>query len=249
MENNKKEPNYLLAIFIIVELVFLIIVGSKIINIINEDDRITKAEDQPRINISGLPSDNINLRQEFIDEISHNILDAIKQNSSILDLPKTNAIVRNDSLQLKSFNHQNFNALSFIVDIPNLQQSYQVYYKYPIDTTEVLTTENPFAILCLEDKAQIIYPNFKCRSSYPTNIRQQIASDYIKFLEFDNFSIAIDNNDPTQININPITDVTDEVAKEYIAQIKASIQDLGVSPEIFKYHVIQKADLNYDNSY
>ena len=135
------------------------------------------------------------------------------------------------------------------MDIPNLQQSYQVYYKYPIDTAEVLTTENPFAILCLEDKAQIIYPNFKCRSSYPTNIRQQIASDYIKFLEFDSFSIAIDNNDPTQININPITDVTDEVAKEYIAQTKASIQDLGVSPEIFKYHIIQKADLNYDNSY
>ena len=250
MNSDKKEPNYLLAIFIFIQLLFFIVIGFVFINIMSKNDRITKPEDRPKISINNLSSNDINLRDEFIDEISHNLLEAIKQNTSTLDLPKTNAIIRDDSLTLKQFNRQNFNALSFIVDIPNLEQSYQVYYKYPTDvTTEMLTGENPYAVLCLEDETQIIYPNFKCHSSYPKDIRQRIATDYIRFMEFDDFSITLDDNDPTQININPIIDVSDGINESYISQVKLSIQSLGISPDLFKYRIVKKTDLNYLNSY
>ena len=128
MNSDKKEPNYLLAIFIFIQLLFFIIIGFVFINIMSKNDRITKPEDRPKISINNLSSNDINLRDEFIDEISHNLLEAVKQNTSTLDLPKTNAIVRDNSLTLKKFDHHNFNALSFIVDIPNLEQSYQIYY-------------------------------------------------------------------------------------------------------------------------
>ena len=248
-ETNKKEPNYLLAIFIVIQLIFFIVIGVIVVNIVNQDSRITNYYDQAKVTVEGLSSDNLSLRDNIIDDISLSLASTIEQNTTNLNLNTAKVVIREDSIAKKEFTQRGFTALSFIVDIPTLEQSYQVYYKYPNNAANDRTTENPSAILCLEDETQIIYPDFKCRSSYPEDIRQKIATDYIRFMEFDDFSITLDDNDPTQININPINDVSDGINESYISQVKASIQALGVSPDLFKYHIIKKADLNYLNPY
>ena len=248
-ETNKKEPNYLLGIFIVVQLIFFIVIGVIIVNVVNQNDEITNYEDQPKVTVEGLSANNLSLREDIIDDISHSITSMIEQNTTNLDYHTSKAIVREDSITKKEFTQRGFTALSLIVDIPSLEQSYQVYYKYPDNAANDRTTENPSAVLCLENETQIIYPDFKCRSSYPEDIRQRIATDYIRFMEFDDFSITLDDNDPTQININPINDVSEGINESYVSQVKASIQALGVSPDLFKYHIVKKADLNYLNPY
>ncbi|MBR2839987.1 hypothetical protein IKE82_01500 [Candidatus Saccharibacteria bacterium] len=248
-ETNRKEFGYLIGIFIVVQIIFFVVIGAIIINVANHNDKITNIDSQPKITVEGLSSNELSLRDSVINDISHDLTSMIEQNTANLDLHSANAIIREGSIAKKEFAQRGFTALSFIVDIPSLEQSYQVYYKYPTNAANEQTTENPSATLCLEDEAQIIHPNFNCRSSYSEDIRKRIATDYIKFMEFDDFSITLDDSDPTRININPITDVSDDVNESYISQVKASIQALGVSPDIFKYHVVKKADLNYLNPY
>ena len=248
-ETNKKEPNYLLAIFIIAQLLFFVIIGILIVNAINQNNKINSYYDQPKVIIEGLSSNDLTLRDDIIDDISLSLASAIEQNTTDLDLRGSKAIVREDSISQVEFAQKGFVALNFIVDIPSLEQSYQVYYKYPVNAANDQTTENPSAILCLEDEAQIIYPDFKCRSPYSEDIRPKIATEYTRFMEFDDFTITLDEDDPTQININPSTKITDGTNESYISQVKAFIQDLGVSPDLFKYYVVKETDLNYLNPY
>lgn len=255
MEYNNEEQHGkispIILTIIIIQIIFVVSIIILIINILKQDNKIESRDDQSKISIIGLPEENLSLPNSYIDDIAISLTDIIELNNMSFDYSNTKAIVRDNSVNLEQFKRSSFNALSFIVDIPEVEQSYQVYYKYPIDTDidDTPFYNNPRAILCIDEQSEIIYPNFNCKSSYQPDIRQRIATDYIKFMEFDTFSIAIDDSDPTQININPIVDVTNEIAKEYITQVKTSIQNLGISPELFKYHVIQKASLNYDNSY
>ena len=247
MEYNKKDPNYILIAFVFIQIIYLIIIGSFIINAIKTSDKIENPNKQPSVTIKSTQDNYLPLQESDIDYLSHGLTEAIALNTTNFNIPDSPAIVRNDSIILTEFDYQQSNALSFIVDIPNLEQSYQIYYKYPMDTTTETTSyaENPYAVLCLEDKAQIIYPEFDCHSSYPSDTRYRIATDYIKLFEFNQFTISLDSNDPHLIVINPITDVDAKTSESYIAEVKSAIASLGVSPDMFKYHVQSQSELNF----
>lgn len=246
MNNTQKQPNYLAIIFSIVELIFVISIGAIIINIISQSNEAINWSNQPYIRINQSAIESIELQNSYLEDIARALTETIALNTPNFSIPDSPATIRDDSVNLVEFPHNTFNALSFIVDIPNLEQSYQVYYKYPTGTAaEISYGENPYAILCLEDSSQIVYPNFDCHTPYPADTRQRIATEYSRFLEFDNFTISFNESNPTLVEINPATTIADAVGELYIAETKSAIKSLGVPPDTFTYKVIKPEDLNF----
>lgn len=230
----------------LLQITFMVIIISIIFTIINHDNEIESRNNQPTIFLDNSLLGDLDLPNSYLEDISHSITEAVELNTTNLSVSNTNAIVRSGSITLAEFDRQMFNALSFIVDIPELGQSYQVYYKYPQETDpNAPFSNNPRAVLCLDEDSITIYSNFKCRSSYSPNIRQTIATDYIKFLEFNDFTIAIDSNDPLTISINPAINTAEDIDESYIAETKSAISSLGISPDLFKYHIVKQEELDY----
>ena len=243
MKNQQKIPTKIspvIALAITIQIIFMIVVISVIVHANSQNHEITTRNDRPRVTLNDLSSGDTNLPQNYIEDISLSLTSAMELNTTKLNVPASSAIVRDGSLILTQFEKQQFNALSFIVDIPDLEQSYQIYYKYPVntDTTTTPYFNNPRAVLCLDENSQIIYPDFNCQSLYPADTRQRIATDYLPFFEFNTSSAAIDSKDPTIINITPVTTDTNLTDETYITEIKSAISSLGVSPTLFQYHVI-----------
>lgn len=231
---------------ILFQIIFVIVVIFLIHNTLSKESKIENRNQEPYIFINGLSDNPVNLPNSHIIDLSRSLTDTVKYNTQNLDLSKAGAIIRKDSVTIKEFSRQGFTALSFIVDLPNLEQSYQIYYKYPTDTSlDTSFNEFPRAVLCLDDSSQNYFPDFKCRSEQPTNIRQRIATDYMHYLEFNTFTINMDPDDRTKIDINPIVNGSSIIDESYIQQVKDAISELGISPDLFKYHIVNHQDLDY----
>ena len=236
-ENNKKISPFILTIAMI-QAVFVIIIIITIYKETVKENTVVPRDDQPIVTIDDLSLKVANLSDNYINDILHSITKAIESNNNNVNVSNLDIIIRNDSITLKQFDKQQFDALSFIIDIPTLEQSYQVYYKYPT-TVDIDNpySNNPRAVLCIDNPSQIIYPNFQCHSDYPSDIRFKIARDYISFLKFDTFSISIDKDNPSQINLKPFHRATTTLNESHITQVKTTIESLGISPDIFTYQI------------
>lgn len=94
-----------------------------------------------------------------------NLKDIIKINSST-DAPSSGAVIRDTEPYLYSYSlkHDGFVG-SFVVDIPDIQQSYFVKFNYS-DNPETVVGGYSVLIYCLaEDK--MIYPDFDCKENLP----------------------------------------------------------------------------------
>lgn len=243
--NTKKIPPIILFAALAQAIVMLILIVI-IVNSLNRNDKIENRNSQPTITLEDFSINETTLPTNYLEDLTHSITDAVILNTTDLNVPNSNAIVRSNSIGLVNFERKKFKALNFIIDIPTLQQSYQVYYKYPSDLNlDDPFINNPRAVLCLEDASLMIYPEFNCQSSYPSDTRHRIATDYLKFLEFNQFTTSINPQHPNQIIINPITDVSDAVGSLYIDQIKNALTSLGISPDSFEYRIQKKQDLDY----
>ena len=240
MENNNHSiriPPIILAI-IVIQVFFAVAFISTIVTQINQTNIISDRNNQPEVSMENRLLSNTNLSSEVIKDISLSLTEAIQLNTSNIDIAKSNATIRNNSLIVKEFKNYEFNALSFIVDIPNLEQSYQIFYKYPANLESNMPYyNNPRAVLCLEDETQIIYPNFDCHSNYPNNTRQHIVNDYFNFISFDDFKVNIDNQNFSQITIIPSSSSTETDNETYLSSVKSTITSLGISPDLFEYHL------------
>lgn len=225
----------IIVLLIALQIIFITVVLATIINLLNQNHEITVRDDRQKITISDLPA-KINLPKDYAEDISLSLTSAMELNTTRLDIPSSSAIIRDGSITLREFPKEQWGALSFIVDILELGQSYQIYYKYPLtaDTTTTPYFNNPRAVLCLDNNADIIYSDFNCRSTYPENTRYRIAKDYFNFLEFDGFTVAIDEQAPSTINIIPATSTNPDDA---LVTVKSTLESLGLSPDIFNYHI------------
>ncbi len=236
-ESITRIPPLILAI-IIIQIAFIAIIINTISKEATQKNEAITRDDQSSITIGGLSLYSMNLPNNYIDDISHSLTKTIESNNSNLNVSNSDVIVRDGTITIKQFEKQQFNALSFIVDIPNLEQSYQVYYKYPANLNiNIAYYDNPRAILCIDDPSQIIFPTFQCSSDYPPDTRLKIVKDYLSFFEFDVFSTSIDKDNPHQINLKGFHRAIDHLDDSHIAQVKNAISSLGISPDLFTYHI------------
>lgn len=251
-EETSKQPNYLLAIFIILQVVFVLI-AIFITPGLFQDNRITSDNNnkQPRIHIAKLDSISPELPNGSANAIQRKLFSAIQENVDNINVSSTKATIRGDSVKTyPDLGKSGLDYVSAIIDVPDLGQSYRLFFEYNSEVDN--WTESPhelFLITCLNELDQIIYPDFKCHDSYGPNLYNGIVAKYIKNLGNDQFSMFVSNENITELYINPYypSDDSFETHKQdYIDKAKNTIESLGIPSEIFTYHFPDYSNLDYE---
>ncbi len=186
------------------------------------------------------------------------LLDTILENidDSVLSKNEASASFRDGSIKTRRFENYGVNYVRAIVDIPSLEQSYEIFLEYPDNKDAISAVEysesnvaKPYSILCLDDNSEKIYSNFDCHESSDYYTRQKIVANTLGYFYFDYFSAYLDPNGPGTVIISPsVTYDNDDATKtQYIEEVKTTIKTLGISPDLFTYYVRTAADVNYRN--
>ena len=235
--SNFKQPNSIFISFIFIQLILIIFLAVSIPQLFSSD-RIddNNINLQPQVSITNLSNDISNLRADNISHIQRALFDVVEQSYSEASTSLA-ASLRTDTIKTFNFKRQNINYFTAILDIPEINQSYQIFYGY--SDTENKAPNDFISILCAPDTI-----NCEDLDSQPSHF--DIAARYLEFFNFDNFSVFIKRDEPSKIYINPIKySITDGDKKTYLQEIKGIIQSLGISPDLFTYEIIQPSDLNY----
>lgn len=233
-----KQSNLILAVFISFQLLLIILVAVSLPRLFF-NDKIGEIEinRQPQIVVNDLLDDIPSLYTDNINHIQRALFNTVKQNHPEISTSLSSTI-RSDSIKTHTFEQLNSGFFSAIFDIPEIHQSYQVYYGH----TSITGNEAPndfISILCAPDAT-----NCKDLASQPS--KYDIVSRYLKLFNFNYFSTFIKNDEPSKVYINPTKrDVSEAETNSYLQETKNTIESLGVSPDLFTYEIIKPSDLNY----
>lgn len=179
--------------------------------------------------------------------IEWSLFNAILGNSENKSVPKNTTLssIRDGTIKTHHFEKYAINYARMIVDVPELAESYEVFLEYPDNKGAIGIAEpnnpdvaKPYSILCVE-KSEIVYTDFNCRESPNYSTRQEIVSKTLGYFDFSDFSTSF-KDDLSAIYISPINHSVDGGAK-YVQEVKKAISSLGISPDIFSYHVIDNS--------
>ncbi len=239
MENETKKINYPILILILIQILFIILVIVSIKGLFTEEridpDDITR---QPSVNIESLSSKIPALNADSISSIEHELLNIVGKNITDIDFIESKAIIRDESIHSHFFETENLGEVNFIVDIPDLEQSYQLFYEYsPDENNSYLESNDRIIALCVEP-SEVKYQDFNCNDLYSQGTRNFIIEKYLNFADFDNFYAEVTgkNHDQITINLNWREETDGE---EYIREAKEMVSSLGSSPDLFKYSIVQ----------
>ncbi len=188
------------------------------------------------------------------------LLGAISENieSDTVSRSQASAYFRDGSIKTQRFETRKTNYVRAIVDIPELEQSYEIFLEYPDNKEAINAVEysesnvaKPYSILCLDDNSEKIYLDFDCHESSAYNTRQNILSNTLNYFRFDNFSAYLNTKGPGTIIIYvPAIYKNDETMKtKCIEEVKSTIESLGISSDLFTYYVdaVANVDTHYED--
>ena len=231
-----------IGIFCFSQIVLIIILIFIIGNINKSSFEISNTK------ISNLAQEISQLPNNSIEVIQSELFNAVELNQGTLQsIEKSDATIRKDSLIEKYYEKQDVHYVNFIVDIPSIEQSYQVFHEW------IEKKNNPYflvnrstMVMCVLEEYNI-YENFDCKDSYDKNGQRAIASEFLQYEPFDYFSVFTKTEDQYHtIYINPSNfNIDDSTKQSYIQKTKDAITSLGISPEIFEYHILTQDELNY----
>lgn len=236
MYEQRKEPNYLLIIFIFVELIFLAVAGIIISNLFTSDNITTNPATSPAANITNSPPF---LSSTESGTISRSLYSLMLQNTDTKQLLNQDAFATVSDDLTYHFKNQGLTLFSAILDAPNLDQSYKLFYSYPDEDND--SFQQFTSIICIEA------PVTPCASLSDHYSEIDIAHNFLPYIEFDEFTAYFSSDKPQEININPILSTNGNADTEdaYIDEVKSAIRALGLSPNSFTYHVLTPADYDY----
>ncbi len=263
MENYDQEqsrPRVKLStiIFLGIHVVLIILIVLSVSRF-SQDDEVENAPGQDLsakiINATdAIPADYSGWTETIEWELLNTILRNVDDNA--LDKNKASAHLRDGSIKTQRFEDYGVNYVRAIVDIPDIEQSYEIFLEYPDNKDAISAVEygesevaKPYSILCLDDNSEKIYPNFECHESSDYYTRQEIVANTLGYFYFDYFSAYLDPNKQDTIIISPsVTYDNDDATKaKYIEEVRTAVETLGISPDSFTYYVRTAADVNYNN--
>ena len=243
MDGQAKNKLILFSIFLGIQVLFIIILVS-IIATNTASDEIAQTDFERKKNVSIEDLDSQLPYAPYSGHLMATLTTTIEQNATEFDPEQSTAIIRDGSLKTVEFENISSVFFSAIIDIPNLEQSYQVYSMYPQDTGDFnLDLYNTQYVLCLDEYSKKIYPDFNCHDLFESDTRRYIASKYLSYFNFNNFSPSV-SQDFNTVGILPLSsgEITKETADSYIEQTKSAISSLGISPDLFTYSIIDSTD-------
>ena len=246
-KNGTKTLSPLASAFIVIQIIIFIVIIATIIWVSSDklpNDDATRYARMPELTIKDLAKKAPILSEKDVANIQKKLFKIVSENTSSIDVDKIEATIRNDETHAQDFNGKS-KYINMIVDISSLKQSYEVFFS----SNAIIDPDVSTFVLCLDEHSEVVYKDFKCKTTDNAAIREKIVTSYLKYFKFEYFSAYISADDPETIIISPsITYDNDEETKaKYIDEVKSSIESLGLPSDTHKYYVRTAKDVNYEN--
>lgn len=241
-EYNKQNP-FLVSTFIILEIIIIALI------VFIAQNALANHENIPNTEVSGIQQEIKDLPEDSVKVIQAALYNAIVMNGGAKNsLSNQEVQIRQDSVVNLYFESINMHYVKFIVDIPSIEQSYQVFREWSDDGANKYYLDNRMTLIMCLDKSQAIYPDFECRDKSGDSKSGQrfLASEFLKYFDFNEFNAFVSDTDSSLIYVNPINlEPDDNTKKAYIQKTREAVSSLGISPDIFQYYVLTADDLDY----
>lgn len=237
--------NPFVIIGIIIQIIFIILIIILIQNITKKDTVV------PDVKIQNTFEDISNdLPKEAAKYFERSLYEIVSLNSkNITNISDSGAHVRENSISQQYLNEINVRYIHFIVDIPSIQQSYQISYQWSDDTNnKKLPTNNSLMSMCLP-REKMIYPDFNCQDRYNHNGPKELIKTLTNqiTLKVNNQSFSVipkgrtsDDNFYFQVAIN--TCGNDDLKNKATQVFEKQVKDLGFELSEIPYQTIGYCD-------
>ncbi len=253
MQNQTKKFNPLLAIFLLAQIIFIALLAFTLPRLFESSDISVDQSRLPAAKIENLGDSLPSLNDQAKKDIENALYDLILANST--DQTTKNSETKAELKEVSSLHFDRLGGINYfsaVIDIPEVEQSYDFYYAAPDDPANG-EFQSFFNILCPGRPASELY-DFECENTntdswlqYPAT-HLSLASSFLPYYYFDQFSISINPNEMTKVTITPITfDIDEATRNSYIEETKSAVKTLGFSPDLFTYYVSTIEDLDYTN--
>ncbi len=173
--NNDRKTGPIALIAIMAELAIIIFVISTVINLLKTNDE-TKGPLQYNVEISNFRQEISNIDKDGLKDIQFSLYDAAWLNSDNFNKSDVvNATIRSESVKKQNFIEDNIYQVYFIVDFPDLEQTYQVSHIY--STIKKYNSKLPVnyrTMAYCPKESQKIYSGQTCRDRYAGQAEQII---------------------------------------------------------------------------
>lgn len=162
--------NPVAMVAIVIQLLFVVAAAVSINQIL--EPKQPKLE----VNLNGLNQAVPGLPEDEKDSIGFYIFQAISNNNPGSNILKNGINVRENSTINKYYENADMYYASFIVDIPDIEQSYRVSQVWAGgDDNQYISPNINTAVVCL-DEDEMIYPDFNCRNDNMYSAQTVLAS-------------------------------------------------------------------------
>ncbi|MBQ6393751.1 hypothetical protein IJH74_00685 [Candidatus Saccharibacteria bacterium] len=191
---------------IIFIIIFTIIIISAIVIILIPKSKYS--DTQVKINNLEEISKNYPKNPEKIDFITHALYSTIDYNTNINPKDVKDINIRNDTYVQIDNPRLGTHEVSYIVDIPSLEQSYQLHYIWADQDNNNESGSGDYTdyASCLQDESLAIYPDFNCQDMFSiaagTNDRVIYFLPYFDPLDRFSASYLIDSSNRLTINVS-----------------------------------------------
>ena len=246
--NDNKKINPVILVFAGIQAILIILAIATIVRMNSDnitEDNPAYEEKTPQFTIKDLAKKASILNQDDVTNIQKKVFKIIAKNTNSIDVNTVEATIRDDMIYQQSFG-DNVKYLNMTIDVPDLKQSYDVYYS----PNAVLDPEESTFVLC-SDGEELIYKDFDCKGSDNVSIRNTIVKTFLGYFKFNYFTAYADADNPTNVIISPsVTYNNSEATKSgYIDEVRSAIDSLGISPDDYTYYVRTAADVSYDDNW
>ena len=157
---------------------------------------------------------------DYYDRATSTLYDMVSESfDDNTAIPKSGALIRDNSVAEREDEATGLSYSSFIVDIPDLERTYAVSFTVALDDADNSSLVYPVIVLC-PSKSILIYPDFPCADMNTTN--SPTASFYEKYSFLNQLPITVSKyNDKTEYINYVISYKIDEKAET----IKFTITD------------------------
>ena len=231
--------------FILNYRILIILVGISLLSITvlivgiggrGDDKSDNTATQSKSVNTSAKKISELNLPESELNEIEQSIRKVARKNET-KDFDMNRAIVRKNTIKIKNFEEFDLSYLSFIIDLPEHKQSFQVNHEWSSNNgNEYLSEDFKGQVYCIYDKSKIKYEEFDCKDSYSSDPKYKMVKEYARFSydEDTNREITSDENDSTHIIVTAF-DFSEENEEELVAYTQKWVESLGFSTDGFRF--------------
>ena len=173
--NNDRKTGPITLIAIMAELAIIIFVIFTVINLLKTNGE-TKEPLQYNVEISNFRQEISNIDKDGLKDIQFSLYDAAWLNSDNFNKSDVvNATIRSESVKKQNFIEDNIFQVYFVVDFPDLEQTYQVSHIY--STIKKYNSKLPVnyrTMVYCPKESQKIYSGQTCRDRYAGQAEQII---------------------------------------------------------------------------